>query len=224
MGNQESQSKMYLDIVGELRDLIKDENIKIGGKLPSERELAERLQVGRSTVREALRSLELLGLIKTKRGEGTFLADFQKHQFVEVLAGFIMQQPNSVADVRVTRRIHELAAIQAVCNDDKLCALPVWESLLLKIQSDGEVLREDIIREMIVATENRLSLKIWFLLKQYSIVPFGDMTQGVETGLVTDLLRGVIAGEEEKALKAYKKWIDIVERERGEDSNDSRYI
>lgn len=224
MESQKSESKMYLDIVGELRDLIKVENIKIGGKLPSERELAERLQVGRSTVREALRSLELLGLIRTRRGEGTFLADFQKHQFVEVLAGFIMQQPNSVADVRETRRIHELAAIQAVCKDAILCALPVWKSLLSKIGSDGEVLREDIIREMIVATENRLSLKVWFLLKQYSIVPFGDMTQGVENGLVTDLLRGVIAGDEAKALKAYKKWIDIVERERGEDRNDSRYI
>ncbi|MBO1915492.1 FadR family transcriptional regulator, partial [Microvirga sp. 3-52] len=92
-------SKMYLDIVHELRYIIKNEGIKTGGKLPSERVLAERLQVGRSTIREALRSLELLGLIETKRGEGTFLADFQKHQFVEVLADFIMQQPDSVVDV-----------------------------------------------------------------------------------------------------------------------------
>ena len=66
---------MFLDIVGELKTIIKVEGIKTGGKLPSERELAERLQAGRSTVREALRSLELLGLIETRRGEGTFLAD-----------------------------------------------------------------------------------------------------------------------------------------------------
>ena len=224
MGNRKPQSKMYLDIVGELQVLIKEESIKIGGRLPSERELAERLQVGRSTVREALRSLELLGLIETRRGEGTFLADFQKHQFVEVLAEFIMQQPNSLVDVHETRRIHEIAAIQAVSRNSALRILPVWESLLSKISSDGKVIREDIIREMIVATENRLSLKIWFLLKQYSMAPFGDMTQEVENELVTDLLRGVVTGDELMALKAYKKWIDIVERERGEDSNDSRYI
>ena len=224
LGNQKPQSKMYLDIVGELQVLIKEEGIKIGGRLPSERELAERLQVGRSTVREAFRSLELLGLIETRRGEGTFLADFQKHQFVEVLAEFIMQQPNSLIDVHETRRIHEIAAIQAVSRSGELRTLPVWESLLSKISTDGKVLREDIIREMIVATENRLSLKIWFLLKQYSMAPFEDMTQQVENGLVTDLLRGVVTGDEIMALKAYKKWIDIVERERGEDSNDSRYI
>ncbi len=56
----------------------------------------------------------------------------------------------------------------------------------------AKVLREDIIREMIVATGNRLSLKIWFLLKQYSKVPFGEMTREVENELVTNLLRGVI--------------------------------
>ncbi len=100
MQNPKPSSKMFLDIVGELRSIIKEEGIETGGKLPSERELAERLQAGRSTVREALRSLELLGLIETRRGEGTFLVDFRKHQLVEVLAAFIMQQPDSVIDVR----------------------------------------------------------------------------------------------------------------------------
>ena len=215
---------MYLDIVGELQVLIKEEGIKIGGKLPSERELAERLQVGRSTVREAFRSLELLGLIETRRGEGTFLADFQKHQFVEVLAEFIMQQPNSLLDVHETRRMHEMTAIQTISRNNKFRILPVWKSLLSNLEIEGKVLREDVIREMIVATENRLSLKIWFLLKQYSMAAFGDMTTQVESILVTDLLRGIVSGDEEMALKAYKKWIDIVERERGDDSNGSRYI
>ena len=49
-----------------------------------------------------------------------------------------------------------------------------------KNYQNGEILREDIIREMIVATGNRLSLKIWFLLKQYSKVPFDEMTQELE--------------------------------------------
>src|SRR4051794_18776156 len=90
--------KMFLEIVKQLRQLIHDENIAVGGKLPSERELAERLQVGRSTVREALRSLELLGIIETRRGEGTFLSDFRKHQLVELLSTFILQDAKSKKD------------------------------------------------------------------------------------------------------------------------------
>ena len=74
---------------------------------------------------------------------------------------------------------------------------------------------------MIVATENRLSLKIWFLLKQYSMVRFNGMTNGLENRLVTDLLRAVRMGNDDAALTAYKKWIDIVERESREESHDS---
>ena len=71
----DDNKKRFLHIVQQLRELIEKENIQPGDKLPSERVLTERLQVGRSSVREALRSLELLGLIETKHGGGTFLAD-----------------------------------------------------------------------------------------------------------------------------------------------------
>lgn len=217
MDNRKTNSKMYLEIVGELRRLIKAEGIKTGGKLPSERELAERMQVGRSTIREALRSLELLGLIETRRGEGTFLADFQKNQFVEVLAEFIMQQPTSVFDVQETRRMHEITAIRVVCERPDLCLLPVWESLLAKIERSEDVLREDILREMIVATENRLSLKIWFVLKQYSKVSFMTAITEDEQRLIKELLRGIVAGNNSKALQAYLGWIGLIEGERGEE-------
>lgn len=218
MQNPKPSSKMFLDIVGELKSIIKEEGIEIGGKLPSERELAERLQAGRSTVREALRSLELLGLIETRRGEGTFLVDFRKHQLVEVLAAFIMQQPDSVIDVQETRRIHETAAILAICKDSALRALPVWESLLKKIEQDGEILREDLVREMIVAAGNRLSLKIWFLLKQYSKVPFSEMTKVDENDSVKKVLQNLCDGNVVVTLEAYAEWIELVESERGDNN------
>ena len=69
--------KVYVEIVHQLQNIIADDRLKTGDKLPSERELSERLKVGRSSVREALSALELLGLIETRRGEGTFLRDFK---------------------------------------------------------------------------------------------------------------------------------------------------
>lgn len=221
MEKRKVNSKMYLDIVGELRRLIKAEGIETGEKLPSERELVERLQVGRSTIREALRSLELLGLIETRRGEGTFLADFGRNRFVEVLAEFILEQPTSMTDVQKTRSFHEKEAIQVICESPLLRQLPVWESLMRKIESEENVLREDILREMIIATENRLSLKIWFLLKQYSKLPLFEKITVNENLLVNELLREVLAGNSLKALSAYSNWLALVEGERGEERDDS---
>ena len=213
MQTTKPSSKMFLDIVEELKLMIKAEGITAGDKLPSERVLAERLQVGRSTIREALRSLELLGLIETRRGEGTFLADFKKHQLVEVLSTFIMQQPNAKVDVKRTRVIHERAAIMEICTDSNKRDLPVWRSLLLKITDEGTIRREDIIREMIVATDNRLSLKVWFLLKQYSKVPYDEMTSDKEQGMLIALLENIISGHVPEAIEAYDCWIKVIEGE-----------
>ena len=73
MTDSSTNRKVYEGILMQLNEIIAEENLRPGDKLPSERELSERLSVGRSSVREALRALELLGLIETRRGEGTFL-------------------------------------------------------------------------------------------------------------------------------------------------------
>jgi len=54
MDKKSEQKKVFLDIVQQLRQLIKMEAIQAGEKLPSERVRSERLGVGRSSVREAL--------------------------------------------------------------------------------------------------------------------------------------------------------------------------
>jgi GntR family transcriptional repressor for pyruvate dehydrogenase complex len=56
-----------------LIDLISSGLLKPGDRLPTERELAARLHVGRTTVREALKLLTLSGLLEAKRGSGTYV-------------------------------------------------------------------------------------------------------------------------------------------------------
>lgn len=199
-------TKMYLQIVRELRLLIQSENIRPGGKLPSERELAERLQVGRSTVREALRSLELLGLIETKRGEGTFLTDFRKHKLVEVLSTFILQDSKSIVDIHVTREIHEKEAIRIVAGSPLLNKLPVWASLLKQLQEVGTIVREDMIREILISSNNRLSLKMWFLLKQYGEEPYQGHSEIEENNYIQQLLTAIIDGKIDEAIRSYTAW------------------
>ena len=61
------------DIIEQVHDLITAGQLKVGDRLPSERDLAKQLQVGRSTVREAIRAMESLGILQVRPGEGTFL-------------------------------------------------------------------------------------------------------------------------------------------------------
>lgn len=64
------QNRIFQDVVEQIQDAIMDGRLKVGERLPAERELKEMLQTSRSTLREALRVLEQKGLIKIKLGMG----------------------------------------------------------------------------------------------------------------------------------------------------------
>lgn len=216
-----NQPKRYLDIVLDIRKMISQERIRPGDRIPSERELAERLKVGRSTIREALRSLELLGLIETRRGEGTFLSDHRNHQLVEVLSTFILQDKQSQKDVQETRKIHELSAIRSICLNDATSQLPVWEGFSKRL-TDGEgFLRSDFIRELLVLSGNRLSLKIWILLAQYSGKPYKGKISADETAMIKDILAAIERQDADKAASALTGWIDWLQKETEKNDHDS---
>lgn len=213
MESKQENKKVFLEIVKQLRELIKSEHIQPGEKLPSERVLSERLNVGRSSVREALRSLELLGLIETKHGGGTFLASMQHHQLVEILASFILQSDQSIEEVHKTRRMYEKEAIRIICSDKDLRALPVWESLFYKIEVGNDVVRNHILRELIIASGNRLALKIWLQLAAYSAKPLKKITTTNEKSTLQMLLKSIQLGYVKGALEAYENWIDYLRSE-----------
>lgn len=207
MEDKLATKKMFIHIVKQLRELIVDKKIQPGDKLPSERVLSETLNVGRSSVREALRSLELLGLIETKHGGGTFLTAVQHNQLVEVLSSFILQEAKSIEDVHLTRQMHEKEAIRTVCANIKLQELPVWDSLFLKLELEQELLREDILRECVIASGNRLALKIWLQLLAYSITPLKVMVTLDEKAVLQMLIKSIQMGYSEEAIEAYLEWM-----------------
>ncbi|MDR1520316.1 MAG: FadR family transcriptional regulator [Planctomycetota bacterium] len=60
-------------VVDQIKDFLLSDQIQIGDKLPTEKEFCETLRVGRSTVREAIRALQVMGYVKIYPGRGAFL-------------------------------------------------------------------------------------------------------------------------------------------------------
>lgn len=60
-------------VVDQILEHIRSGQLAVGERLPSESELALRLKVGRSSVREAIRTLETLGVVEVRRGKGTYV-------------------------------------------------------------------------------------------------------------------------------------------------------
>jgi GntR family transcriptional repressor for pyruvate dehydrogenase complex len=97
------------EIVDQLRGLILKGSYVPGQKLPPERRLAEELGVNRASLREAIKSLEQMGLVKTRQGDGTRVLDFMQTAGVELVSHLIPGdgKPNMevLADVLEFRRI-----------------------------------------------------------------------------------------------------------------------
>ena len=75
--------------------IIKGE-FKPGDKIPSEMELCERLQVGRSSLREAIKILVAYGVLSIHRGDGTYIQDsFSEKMLYPVIYGIILQKDSS---------------------------------------------------------------------------------------------------------------------------------
>src|SRR5690625_5647709 len=68
-------NKIYQNIIRQVKDSIENGNILPGDKLPSERALAEMLNVSRTSVKEAITVLESSGIITVRPGVGMFLND-----------------------------------------------------------------------------------------------------------------------------------------------------
>jgi GntR family transcriptional repressor for pyruvate dehydrogenase complex len=108
-------TRIYEEIVRQVKQLIAEGRFKSGDRLPPERELAEKFVVSRTSVREALRALESLGLIDIRPGEGTFVREVSIDALVGPLALVMTSQREAIGELFEARRVLEpvIAALAA---------------------------------------------------------------------------------------------------------------
>lgn len=162
MDSPKPNSKVFIEIVNRIREMISHDGLQPGDKIPSERELSERLKAGRSSIREALRALELLGLIETRRGEGTFLKDFRNHHLVELLGTFILKDGQAKGDVLLTKEWLEKESLRTIL-DSGISMEGIQDSLATREFRTVD----SFLRELIHHSGNLLAGKIWYILSQY---------------------------------------------------------
>ena len=95
-----------------LAAMIVDGTLRAGDRLPPERELATRLGLSRGALREALRSLEYIGLLQARVGSGRYVTHQRPNDPAGGISIWMQLQP--VGEVIATRRILEPAALAAV--------------------------------------------------------------------------------------------------------------
>ncbi|WP_332689802.1 FadR/GntR family transcriptional regulator [Halalkalibacter lacteus] len=177
------QPKVYLEVIKQINQMINEDQLVSGDKLPSERELSDRLDVGRSSVREALRALELLDFIETRRGEGTYIKSFGSYRLVEILLSFLLKDENTRKELTETRRIIELEALRLACEritNESVRQLGQFISRAKEEWSHGDLpVEEDYLfhKTIVESCHNRLLLNLWVSLVEYNKVAISRSLQ-----------------------------------------------
>ena len=74
-----SSGRVYFEVIDYIKRLVGEGKVRFGEKLPSEREMMETLGLSRNSIREAMRTLEHMGMTESRQGKGNFLAVSYTH-------------------------------------------------------------------------------------------------------------------------------------------------
>jgi GntR family transcriptional repressor for pyruvate dehydrogenase complex len=99
-------------VAQQLLQLLLGDSMRAGDRLPSERKLSEALGVGRSAVREAIAALEVLGIVETRAGSGTYLRSSTSELLPQTLSWSMLVDQERMEDVAFVRAALERAAAE----------------------------------------------------------------------------------------------------------------
>jgi len=149
------------DVIKEISNYILegiiDGTIKKGDRIPTERELSERLGIGRSTLREAIKVIAMMGLLEVRTGQGTFVTEGNSDFYAAPLAWGIIIAEKSIAELVEARLLLEgeavyLATIRA--SEQELQAIENSMIAMREASEGGDIsafMKEDLAFHISIA-------------------------------------------------------------------------
>lgn len=199
-------TKVYEQVIEQIKNMIIDGTLKKGDKLPSERDLVEQLQVSRASIREALRALQIIGLIECRQGEGNFIKQNLENGLFEPLSIMFMLQKSESSEIMEIRKIIEVetAALAAQrISDEQLETLEIVINTIKNSNDEMDNVKIDkkFHYEIARASRNFLILNI---LNAISSLMDAFIKEARKRILVDKNNKQVLAQQHEDIYKALK--------------------
>ena len=202
------KTRIHEEIADRIRQLILDGTYPPERPLPSERVLAGRLGVSRGSVRDALRTLEVLGLLEPRHGQGTFPRELSVDRLVTPLASVLTNRRDLEGELMDVRRMFEPAVARVAAariNDVDLAGLRgILDAQRRKVRSKQSALVEDTAFHAALAraTHNTVVVRIMETLN--------DLLTESRTRALKQTSRP------ERSLKGHEAVVDALTRHDGE--------
>jgi GntR family transcriptional regulator, transcriptional repressor for pyruvate dehydrogenase complex len=160
------KTRVAEEVADRIRVLMLDGTFPPGEPLPSERHLAERFGVSRGSIRDALRTLETIGLLETRHGQGTFPHELSVDRLVAPLASVMAYRSDLQDELLDVRRMFEpavaRAAAQRATEEDLADLQRILDAQRQKLKDGQSAIVEDTAFHAVLArsTRNRVVMSI----------------------------------------------------------------
>jgi GntR family transcriptional repressor for pyruvate dehydrogenase complex len=154
------------EVADRIRTLLLDGTFAPGQPLPSERHLAEQFGVSRGSIRDALRTLETIGLLETRHGQGTFPHELSVDRLVAPLASVMAYRSDLQDELLDVRRMFEPAvarvAAERATEEDLADLQRILDTQRQKLKAGQSAIAEDTAFHAVLAraTRNRVVMSI----------------------------------------------------------------
>ncbi len=187
-----TQQKSYMKVINYIKKQIRSGELSIGGKLPAERELSEILGISRNSVREAIRTLDNMGVISSQQGAGNFLTGNFENNLVESLSMMFLLNQIDYRQVSELRRALEMEALMlAIDNitDEEIQSLvKIISQLETDTEANNVVLDKKMHYNIALASKNTLIINILQALSE------------VLDKFIVDLRREILSQEDSRKI------------------------
>jgi GntR family transcriptional regulator, transcriptional repressor for pyruvate dehydrogenase complex len=201
------RNRVYEEVAKQIERLILTK-LHPGDKLPSERELAESLRVSRGSIRDAIRSLELMGLVEARQGTGTIVREVSAESLVTPFANALKRRKELVIELLDFRKMLEPSLAARAATHASADELVEMEDILRRQeekQKQGDAAIEEDSEfhySIALASDNSVVLKV--------------------IDILMDLLRDTRArslqaeGRPQKSLSGHRRILAAIKRHDGE--------
>ena len=185
------EEKAYARVIEKVKKMILSGELKPGEKLPPEREFAEKLEVSRNSVREAIRIMDMMGIVSSQQGSGNYVTcEFQKSITETMAMMFAMDQVNDKQISQVRYSLEVLAftlALDRVREED----LAKMEECVEKLDKNGDSKNNATLDKIIHYTLARAS-------GNQLLIDILEACSGVFDIFIEDMRYGILKNENRK--------------------------
>lgn len=216
-------NREYQKAIDYLADQIKAGKLSVGSRLPTERAIAEDVGISRNSTREALRSLENMGMIESIQGSGNYLTGSISKSLSSMIRMLLLLKKTNPKEICAVRRTLEKSVCNAAIQQD---LSPGWlEQAEWVLDSPAADLAEEIENDrkfhylLVEASQNRLWMELMNAIMDVyrewiDLVLHGAdaQTKGQLKQAHRDILEAIIAKDREKCEQAIERHYDIIDR------------